>query len=159
MAGEFTALRAKLGRISDALGPAGMRAALTDVGVQAKKDLAIEGAVAVGADLRYSGWKRLGAVKSGFDIDGTTVIVKPRPFGGWIVAEKGRKHTTAPKRRKTVVLATPWGPRTYTREHPLAIGATRGKGALTKATERIQRSSPQRYDEALQRQLRELFGG
>lgn len=159
MAGEFTALNAKFNRLQDALGPAGLKAALTDVGVQAKKDLTIEAIAAVGADAKFSGWKRLGKLTSGFDVIDTSVIVKPRPFGGWIVAERGRKTTKAPKRRQRVILATPWGPRTYTREHPLAIGRTGAKRSLTKATERIQRTSPERFDAALQKQLREVFNG
>jgi hypothetical protein len=57
------------------------------------------------------------------------------------------------------VLNTPWGPRTYTKGSPLHIGRTAGKHALSKATELIQVSSPARYDEALQKQLREVFGG
>jgi hypothetical protein len=158
VAGEFTALQAKFGKLADALGPAGMKAALIDVGVQAKKDLAIEAEHAVGGDLRYSGWKRMGKLSSGFDIDGTSVIVQPRPIGGWLVAEHGRKKTQAPKRRAVAILNTPWGPRTYTKSQPLNIGRTRGKDSLTHATERIQKTSPARYDEALQKQLSEVFG-
>jgi len=157
MAGEFQALQAKFGKLADALGPAGMKAALTDIGVQAKQDLALEAAAAVGGDLRYSGWKRMGKLSSGFEIDGTSVIVNPRPAGGWLVAESGRKPTVAPKRKARAVLNTPWGPRTYTKGSPLSIGRTRGKNSLTQATERIQKTSPARYDEALQKQLSEVF--
>lgn len=159
MAGEFAALHAKLGKVTDALGPAGMKAALTDVGVQSKKDMTIEAGRAVGGDLRFSGWKRVGPLSSGFDIEGTSVIIKPRPGGPWMVAEKGRRPTKAPRKRSRAVLATPWGPRTYTKSEPLRIGRTAGKNALSKAAERIQRTAPARYEEALQRQLREAFDG
>src|SRR5207344_1025260 len=107
----------------------------------AKKDLTIEAVRAVGGDLRYSGWKRMGKLSSGFDVVDTSVIVKPRPFGGWIVAEHGRKSTVAPKRRARAVLNTPWGPRTYTRDSPMQIlKRTPAKHSLSNATERIQKT-------------------
>jgi hypothetical protein len=157
VAGEFAALQAKFSRVADALGPAGSKAALTDVGVQAKKDLQNEAEHAVGGDLRYSGWKRMGALKSGFEVEGMSVVMNPRPAGGWLVAEHGRKPTQAPKRRGRVRMKTPWGPRTFTKSEPMGIGRTSAKHSLTKATERIQKSSPQRYDEAVQKQLKEVF--
>ena len=159
MAGEFVALQAKLSRVAEALGKEGMKHALTQVGIAAKKDMDIEAVAAVGADAKFSGWKKIGKLTSGFDIVDTSVVIKPRPSGGWIVAEDGRKATTAPKRRKRAILNTPFGPRTYTKQHPLRIGRTRGKQALTKATNRIQQHAPEIYEAALQKELREAFDG
>jgi hypothetical protein len=162
MSGDFAPVLRRLERVENALGGQAMRAVLTaDVGVPAKRDLHLEAVRTVGEDLRFSGWPRARQMTSGFDVVGDTSIeLNPRPYGVWRVAEAGRKSTTAPRRgraTRTVILRTPYGPRTYSRERPLHIGATRGHRTLTVARQRIEAETPTRMFQGVQRELRKAW--
>jgi len=172
VAGEFVALARKLDKISDAVGPVGLKTALRYVADEARRDVLREGVAAVGSDLKYSGWPRLGTLGAPYKITGTTITLTPKPAGGWIVAEQGRRSTKAPSRasaggkrlkgerkRDSVNMLTPWGWRSYSKEHPMRIGNTRAKKTLTKATRTIQSHSPARLQTELHRQLTGIFRG
>ena len=159
--GEFADLSRKLGRAVDVLDGTAMRTVLTDVGVAAKKDLRVEAERTVGTDLKFSGWPRGGKLSSGFEVtSNTTLTLSPRPYGVWVVADRGRKATTAPRRGKkssVVTMKTPWGPRSYTKASPLHIGRTRGHRTLTLARERIEQETPKRVFTGVQRELRKAW--
>lgn len=155
---ELAALARKLDRVDSALDGPGLRPVLTKVGAAGKADLLAAGVRTLGADRRFSGWPRGGTLSAGYDLDGNTVVVlKPRPYGIWMVAESGRHKGVAPKRRKQVTLMTPWGPRTYLKGAPLQIGSTRGHGTLTDAHERIAAETPGRIFDGVQEQLRKAW--
>lgn len=159
--GEFSDLNRKLGRVVDTLDGTAMRTVLTDVGVAAKRDLRTEAERTVGTDLKFSGRPRGGKLSSGFEVtSNTSITVSPRPYGLWVVADRGRKATTAPRRGKkgsVVVMKTPWGPRSYTKASPLRIGRTRGHRTLTLAREQIEQETPKRIFEGVQRELRKVW--
>lgn len=161
MTGPFAPVLNRLERVENALNGTHMRTVLTqDVGMPAKKDLEREAVRTVGEDLRFSGWPRGGRLSSGFDVTGdTSLVVKPRPYGAWLVADQGRRTTAAPRRGKTstVILNTPYGPRSYTKASPLRIGPTRGHRTLTIARERIEAETPARLFGGVQRELRKAW--
>lgn len=171
MSSDFAVLAHKLDKVTTALGPVGLKAALEIVGVAAKADLVVEAGRVVGADLKYSGWPRVGKLGSRFDIAGTTITVKPRPYGAWMVAEHGRRATAAPKRatpgssramfgegrRDRVNMLTPVGWRAYTKANPLQIGPTPARHALTVGAAIIQRESAPRFHREMDRLLGEVF--
>jgi hypothetical protein len=159
VAGDFDALLGKLEQLSGVLDGPDMGRVLKDVGVVNKGILNQAAQDAVGSDQRMSGWRRAGRMTAGFDVVGNTqLVMKPRPYGLWMVADRGRRATTAPRRRARMTIPTPGGPRTFTRANPMVIGSTRGKRTLTIARERIERESPVRVFEGVQRELRRKWG-
>jgi len=159
MAGDFDALLGKLEQLSGVLDGPDMGRVLKDVGVENKRILIDAAKEAIGSDQRMSGWRRAGRMTAGFDVVGNTqLVMKPRPYGLWIVVDRGRRTTTAPRRRARMTIPTPGGPRTFTRAAPLVIGSTRGKRTLTLARERIERESPVRVFEGVQREMRRKWG-
>jgi hypothetical protein len=159
MAGDFDALLGKLEQLSGVLDGPDMGRVLKDVGVENKRILIDAAKEAIGSDQRMSGWRRAGRMTAGFDVVGNTqLVMKPRPYGLWIVVDRGRRTTTAPRRRARMTIPTPGGPRTFTRASPLVIGSTRGKRTLTLARERIERESPVRVFEGVQREMRRKWG-
>lgn len=160
MAEEFGALTLKLSQVEAKLGPVGMERALTVVGVKAQGDMLEAAAVSLGPDRSFSGWKRLGALGSALRVGPAEFTIIPTPYGGWIVADKGRRPgSVAPSRRarNTTILKTPWGPRTYTVDKPLRIGPSRGHNTLTHAKMLIRSRSSQRLEFEIQKYLRESF--
>jgi hypothetical protein len=157
---DLDPLKRRVDAIERALDGTSMRTALTRVGMSAKRELSDEGMKAIGDDLRMSGWKRGGKLNSGFDLTSdTSLAITPRPYGLWMVVERGRRETTAPRRGRprTVVLRTPFGPRTYSHERPLRIGATRGRRSLTIARERNERTAPTQVFQSVTEDLRKAW--
>lgn len=156
---EFDGLRRKLERTEALLDGSAMRAALTSkVGPGAKADIRAEAAIVLGPDRKPSGWPRAGALDGGYDVtSNTTLTVKPRPYGVAVVFEDGRKGGTAPKRRKSITMATPYGPRTFLKAEPMQLGRTHGHRVLTLSRERMDRETPGRLWEAMQSRLREVW--
>lgn len=159
---EFGALTLKLTRLEAQLGPVGMEEALTVVGVQAQGDMIEAAVAALGPDRMFSGWKRLGRLETDLRVAPSEFTIIPKPYGGWIVADKGRRPgSVAPSRRSrsTTILKTPWGPRTYTVEKPLKIGPSPGKNALTHGKLLIRQRSGKRMEFQVQKYLRKEFTG
>jgi hypothetical protein len=142
----------------------------------AKKDALTAAAADVGADLAMSNWKkaRLGAR---FDLDGENrATVKPTPSGPWKVVDEGAAaHDVTPKRalvkgkgsRKINAqiksarfgaasgshpLRTPFGPR-----WSVHIPHTRGHGTWGKASVKISRETPKRYNDEVVKALGRVF--
>lgn len=158
---EFGALTLKLTRLETELGPLGMEKALTIVGVKAQGDMLEVAVASLGPDRAFSGWKRLGSLESDLRVAPMEFSIIPKPYGGWIVADKGRRPgSVAPKRARNVtILKTPWGPRTYTVEKPLKIGPSPGKNTLTHGKLLIRQRSGPRMELEVQKAIRKDFGG
>lgn len=151
MATEFGALTIYLDRVSEIFSPPEMHRIMQVIGIQAEVDMLEAAALAVGTDLQFSGWKRLGRLGALIRVVGSELTVVPVPYGGWIVADKGRRPgAVAPRRRPQVTMATPWGPRTYKRSKPLRIGSSPGKNALTHGKELLRLRCPERVDRQIQ---------
>jgi hypothetical protein len=129
---QFDPLISRLGRIADTLEGTSLRASMDRVGVMAKGELRGSATDTVGGDLKFSGWPRGGKLSSGYEHTGPgQITVNPRPYGLWVVADRGRRGAVAPKRKTRVTMRTPWGPRTFTRANPMRIGSARGHRTLT----------------------------
>lgn len=99
----------------------------------------------LGADRRFSGMRggRGAALSAGYDV-GDPVILKLRPAGLWLLADKGRRRsgTIRPKRARRrggrrVAVSTPYGPRAVSRFRP-----SRGLDTLTDAEDEMNRTIP-----------------
>jgi hypothetical protein len=151
----FDIAQRKIERMADTMSGASMGRILTDVGVQTRPIFETSAAEWAGTDRRLSGWPRAGVMGVGFDVTPKALTMKPRPYGLWIVGDRGRRSTTIPKRRARVTVNTPGGPRTFLKSDPLVIGSTRGHRTLTIARERAQDQVPRWIFERWQRELRE----
>lgn len=156
---EFGALTLKLNQIEAKLGPVEMTKALAVVGVKAQGDMVEAIVPALGPDRQFSGWKRAGTAHTDLRVEVSQFTVIPKPYGVWIVADKGRRPgSAAPSRGKTknpAILKTPWGPRTYYKATPLRIGPTRGKNSLTIGKTLIRTRSGARLELEIQKRIRE----
>lgn len=159
---EYGALTLKLQQIEEKLGPVEMTKALAVVGVKAQADMVEAIVPALGPDRQFSGWKRLGTVGTDLRVELSQFTIIPKPYGGWIVADKGRRPgSVAPKRgnRDPVILKTPWGPRTYYKSNPMRIGPTQGKNSLQIGKFLIRTRSGPRMELEVQKRIRESFRG
>lgn len=151
----------RLNRAELALKPPELTEALRAVGLLAKNDM-IEAIVPVlGPKRSFSGWKRLGKLDSLLKVGPQEFTISPVPYGGWIVADSGRRPgSVAPSRgnRLRVTLKTPWGPRTYLRGRPLRIGPTKGHRVLRIGSELIRARSAARLEREIQLRLRKIYG-
>lgn len=160
MAEEFGAIVQQMDEIIISLGPTQMQPIMHRIGVQAQRDMMEVLSTAIGPDHSFSGWKRLGKLSTNLRVEGPQFTIIPVPYGGWIVADKGRRPgSIAPKRKEIVTMAMPWGPRTYARSKPLKIGPTKGKDVLTKSRILIQLRSPIRLENEIERILRRVVRG
>jgi len=141
---EFAPLLHKLDNLKQVFDGAGMDRALTEVGVKGKKVLLDQAQSWAGPDMRLSGWPRGGKLSAGFDVTSSGVVFKPRPYGLWIVGDRGRRQTTTPRRGKGMrKLAFPdGGVRSASKTNPISVGATRGHRVLTISKEQIEREAP-----------------
>lgn len=154
MADSFAAFARKMEEVERGFtSPRVVRAA----GMAAKKaGLEVAQDVA-GSDRRLSGWGKRGITLAvGFDQTGDTeVTLNLRPGGPWKVLEQGRrggKLITPKKRSGAKALNTPFGPRRSVR-----LGATAGKGAITKAYEAGADKAHRAAAAEVQAILREVF--
>lgn len=141
---EFAPLLHKLDNLKQVFDGAGMDRALTEVGMKGKKVLLDQAQSWAGPDMRLSGWPRGGKLSAGFDVTSSGVVFKPRPYGLWIVGDRGRRQTTTPRRGKGVRRLS-FGPdevRSATRTQPIRIGGTRGHQVLTIARKQIEQEAP-----------------
>lgn len=155
----FDRVNAKLGRMADTMSGATMKKILTDVGVEARPVFERHATAFAGPDRKLSGFERGGVMGVGFDATPTVLTMKPRPYGLWILGERGRRSGVIPKRKARVTVATPWGPRTFLKSAPMELGSTRGHRTLTDAREEAQQRVPGWIFERWQRELREVWGG
>jgi len=141
---EFAPLLDKLDNLKQVFDGSGMERALTEVGLKGKKVLLDGAAGWAGEDRRLSGWPRAGQLSAGFDVTSSGVVFKPRPYGLWIVGDRGRRQTTTPRRGKGMKkLAFPdGGVRSASKANPIPVGATRGHRVLTIAKQQIEREAP-----------------
>jgi hypothetical protein len=157
--GEFSPLLAKLDNFAQLFDGRGMERALTEVGLKGKKVLLETAADWAGADRRLSGWPRAGQLSAGFDVTASGVVFKPRPYGLWVVGDRGRRSTTAPRRGKgTRRISFPDGEvRSASKSAPIRIGGTRGHQILTIARKRIEDDAPKWLFEAVQAEARRVW--
>lgn len=156
----FEVLLQKLQNFAEILDGPQMDAVLTEVGMKGKTVLLDAAAEWAGPDRRLSGWPRAGQLSAGFDITPSGVVFKPRPYGLWIVGDRGRRETAAPKRGKGVRRLS-FGPdqvRSATRTQPIRIGATRGHQVLTIARKQIEQDAPRWLFESVQAEARKVWG-
>ena len=165
-------LAAELRALAAAVSGPALRAAMTRVGVEAKKDVTEAARRDLGPDAAFSGWRTRGAsrramaLSSGFEQPSdSSLVLTPRPTGPWRVAESGRLRTSAPKargakrQRRVATYATPWGPRSFTSENPLRIGPTAGKGTWTAAVRLVEDRSVERGVELIVDEVERMLGG
>ena len=146
---DFAAVAARFDRLSRDLNGAGLRAIVSAVALDAKKDIRKEVADDIGGDRQMSNWGRF-KFDAGYDIESDhRAVILPRPANPWQVLEKGRRggHKVPKGRRRSKVYATPFGLRTATRDHPWTGSSSRGKRTWTKAALTIERKTPQRVHE------------
>lgn len=153
-----------LGELEESISPIAQVNILKGLELQAKAAMYEPLVAALGTDRRFSGWPRLGSLDVHTQAlpvgNGAEMRVRPTPYGGWIVAERGRQAgSIAPKRRRTVVMAMPWGPRTYLAGKPLVVGRAPGHRVLTKGVILLRLRLPIAYDEAVQLKLARITRG
>ena len=134
--------------------------AMTRAGGMAAKKAAEQAASRdLGGDRRMSGLKRGGALSAGFDLVGSSSVkVKYRPAGAWVLADQGRKRTklivAGQGRRKGAggvrLFRTPDGPRRSFMSRP-----SRGLGTIRDAKREAGREVPK----AAQREFRQKVTG
>lgn len=160
--GEFAPLLRKLENFQKVLDGPGMERALTGVGMKGKKVLLDAAESWAGADRRLSGWPRGGQLSAGFDVEPHRVVFKPRPYGLWVVGDRGRRATTAPRRGKVKrVVRFSFGEdevASATKANPMRIGPTRGHQILTIARKQIQQDAPGWLFEQVQAEARKVWG-
>jgi hypothetical protein len=109
-----------------------------------------------GGDGKLSRWGRKGVrMGVGYDEAGPgRVQINYRPAGVWRVMEEGRKggKIVKPKRRGVKALNTPYGPRAS-----IKLGASRGKGAITKAVDKSRDEAVKAASSEVKQILREVF--
>lgn len=158
--GSFTDTARKLQSLEADLGPMGLRKIAASVGMDAKRDVLEEAARDLGPDRRMSGWGRF-QFGAGYEVRGSSsVAISPRPAGPWVVLERGRRAKPGgiPKRRRTKVYRTPYGPRSASSARPWPVGRTRGHRTFTVAVRRISERTPQRVHDHTEAHLRRVFG-
>lgn len=141
---NFNLLNTKLDEIASNLTGAALRQITDSVAYETKKLVESELEGDIGADRKFSGWKR---VKLGVGYEVTSdyeATISPRPNGPWKVLDRGRRSGAAiPARgRGNKTLMTPYGPKTYSRTKPLVIGGTRGKRTWINSVDEIKRRIP-----------------
>lgn len=155
----FEVLLRKLESFAEILDGPKMADALDEVGMKGKKVLLDAAAEWAGPDRRLSGWPRGGQLSAGFDHTPGGIVFKPRPYGLWIVGDRGRRETAAPKRGKGVRrIAFPDGEfRSATKSQPIRIGATRGHQVLTIARKQIEQDAPRWLLDAVRAEARKVW--
>lgn len=159
--GTSTSLAQAGAKLDKVLSPATLRA-MTRAGGMAAKKAALEAAARdLGGDRKMSGFKRGGALTAGFDQAGpTSVLIKFRPPGKWILADQGRKNekrVVAGKGRRTGsgrvrAFRTPDGPRRAFDSKP-----SRGLGTLKDAKREAAKDVPKAAHKELRQQLGQVF--
>ena len=166
---DFARVGRKIARTQSALTGAELRRIMIRVvgrsnnpGDDAKGDIREAVRDDFGADLAMSNWRRNRPVQlkaSDRFLSSHEVAVTPSPKGGpWQVAEDGRRGgTSVPRRRRRVTLATPWGPRTFTRENPMTLGPSRPKRTWSKAARKIEARTPPRVEDEMRQILVDIW--
>ena len=159
--GEFTATLAKLDNFAQLLDGRQLDRSLHKVGAKGKTVLLDAAASWAGADRRLSGWPRAGQLSAGYDMVPGGLVFKPRPYGLWIVGDRGRRQTSAPRRGKggrVARMSMPDGEfRTGTKVQPIRIGATRGHQILTIARKQIEQDAPKWLFDAVWDEARRVW--
>jgi hypothetical protein len=150
--GTSSSLAEAAGTVGKILDPSTVQAMLR-AGGMAGKVAALEAAAGdLGGDRRFSGFRRMGALSAGFDsVGGTSVEIKYRPAGAWMLAERGRRGSK-PVRKRGVIFNTPYGPRWGFRSGP-----SRGLNTVTDAHRKSQTVVPRAAHEALVIKLGSVF--
>jgi hypothetical protein len=153
VAGDLGDLARKLNQVQQGVdNPRVIRAA----GMAAKKATLEVARGVSGGDGRLSGWGKRGVkLGAGYDEAGSgRVQINLRPAGVWKVMEDGRRggKVVRPKRKKVKAFATPYGPRASFR-----LGATSGKGAITKAAKESRGEAVKAASREVNQILREVF--
>ena len=135
---------------------------MTRAGGMAGKAAALKAAGGdLGGDRRMSGFKRGGALSAGFDFVGpSSVVIKYRPAGKWVLADQGRKRTkrvVAGRGRRAGaggarMFRTPDGPR-----RAFTSGPSRGLGTLKDAKVEASKEVPKAAHKELRSQLGSVF--
>lgn len=145
MADDLTDLAQRLDRLAAGLGGPAMSAIMTKLGVEAKKDATAAAQRNLGADARFSGWRKAGALTSGFEHVGPgSIEIVPRPRGPWIVATEGRRAGRKRSRKRGRVVG--WG-------------ATKGKNTWSDATTDIEQATPDRALKLLSEYVGSIING
>lgn len=139
------------------IAPAEIRKITNRVALAGKGDVLDQVVADIGPDRRMSGWARFQLGARYRVVSEGTAIVTPAPPGPMRVLTFGRKPTRLPKRKRLKVYAAPFGTFTATKESPIQIGPTKGKGTFTKASRTITARSPARVHAEITRRLAKVF--
>jgi hypothetical protein len=158
-AADFARVKRKVDATIDGFDAKGIRRILIGVAGKssspaddAKGDVRRAVTADFGADLAMSNWRRTKPVKmrARDEFVGTHAIaIEPSPSKGpWQVAEDGRRGgKPVPKRSgRRVILATPWGPRTFTGANPMIQGGSRPKRTWSTAARAMRSQTQRRVD-------------
>lgn len=159
--GDFAPILDKIDNLKQVIEGAPLDRALTQVGMKAKAVFLESAESWAGSDRRLSGWKRGGQLSVGFDVEGQRVIVKPRPYGLWVVGDRGRRETSAPRRGKGKNVRISFGPNevaTASKAGPIRIGSTRGHQIYTLARKKVEREAGDWLFTEVQREVRKVWG-
>lgn len=144
MADDLEILTNKLERLVADLPNEIVEEVMTEVGVQAKKDIDSAVKLDLGGDNRFSGWRRA-VLNAGFEHTAKGAItIEPRKAsrGPFVVAEQGRWPGSKVAGKKVRRRRYAWGP-------------TRGKNTWTDASNEIVEQTPGRALE----QFAKILGG
>jgi hypothetical protein len=126
-----------------------VRKTMLGVGVLSKQLIESEVRKDFGADLGMSNWRRGRVVKlkSGFDQTADdTLVMKFRPHGPWMVAERGRRAGS----RSTVR-------RRNGRQSPSSWGSSRGKNTYTRSKVLIIQRTPRFFQQTQTKAIVDAF--
>lgn len=129
----FASLAHRVDQFVNGISGAELRRVMTEMGVEAKKTALTEASSDLGGDPKFSGWAP--SLDTRFDHAGEGRIIfhpSKRSAGPWTVAERGRSPGSL-------------------------RGGTAGKGTATRAVAAIERESPKRIEDAVQKALRKAF--
>jgi hypothetical protein len=126
-----------------------LKAIMTKIGTDAKKDALSAASADLGGDPKFSGWAP--TLETRFDHVGEgRISFHPtgKSAGPWTVAERGR-HAGAgppsPTKKKGKGKGRKWN------------GRTQGKGTATAALAKIEQATPDRYDKEIKKLLHKAF--
>lgn len=151
MTTDLDGFAAKLAAIDNDLHGRPLRNVVDRLGEAAEADMNEVVRRDVGPDRRMSGWPVKLDIGYAVETEREASLTPAKAAdGAWTVLEYGRQPgAVAPKTAARIIVRTPHGLRTFTKSHPLRIGATRAKRTASRAIAAAIENTPQRAADEL----------